>query len=196
MLAIQPNLANWADRLQANIDILNADSQRRQIVTLGETVAAFAAAYVKGSDGKAYNAQGVSGMLPVVGLANEAGNLNDQIRLVTFGVVTNPSWTWTPQKLLIASAATAGLLAEATSPLTMGSQNLFRLWPFSLTATSIFVCPSLASRMDFKAAPYTTAGKPATKRGFSRAADIHHRLRIDRAIIGLLGSRFCLAFCQ
>tara|TARA_Y100000310_G_C20526344_1_gene736244 strand:+ start:351 stop:947 length:597 start_codon:yes stop_codon:yes gene_type:complete len=81
-------------------------------VTYGETIAAFDAVYRKDSDGKWYKAK--AGVDWAMGIALEAGVVDDEKRVVMFGRVYNTAWAWTTGDWVALSAATAGALVAVT----------------------------------------------------------------------------------
>lgn len=158
---LQESMPNWATRIQANKDIANSQTQRRALVTLAATVAAHKAVYIQASDGHANLAQsGVT--LPALGIVNEAGNNGDQVRVITFGVVDDGSWGWTPGAVLAVDPASAGGLVALGSGAAFGPDLPIQVMAIALTATRIFVCPSAPLKLSYKPGSYTVSTKPAT----------------------------------
>lgn len=121
----------WNAILKGDIEKLDDFLHSRILGTLGETVAAYEPVYLK-SDGKYWKAQSAAGKLPCAGLAIEAGNADDQIRIIRLGPITNGSWSWTvPDKVYISNTA-GGLTQNRPSAF---AQAIGR----PLTTTSLFV---------------------------------------------------------
>jgi hypothetical protein len=124
------------------------------MATLGETVAIGDALYLK-SDGKYWKAKAVASQQPARGIAIEAGNADDEIRIQRVGPIVVTGWSWTGDvgDKLFLSDSTSGALTE-TRPMEF-AQTL----GFILSATSAFLLFREPSPIHFG---YTAAPSPPT----------------------------------
>jgi len=112
LYTIDFGVQGWDALLTSNFEKLDAVIPSRILGTLGETVAAYDALYLK-SDGKWYKAQADGSKQPCLGIAMESGAADDQIRVFRVGKVTNSGWSWTtPGNPLYLSPTTAGEITE------------------------------------------------------------------------------------
>jgi hypothetical protein len=151
---VELSLPNWNEILKGSIEDLDSFLQTRILVTLGETVALGEALYPK-SDGKWWKAKAVAVQLPAKGLAIEAGNADDEIRVQRIGEITVPGWSWAgdPGDPIFLDGSTNGALTESR-PLAF-AQNLGHI----LSSTSIFITINEPSPIHFG---YTAAPDPPT----------------------------------
>ena len=123
----------WNAILKGSIEDIDDFLHTRILATLGETVAAYEAVYLK-SDGKYWLAQGAAGMIPCRGIAIEGGSADAQKRIARLGPLTNGSWSWsTVGGRIYVSTSTPGALTQ-TKP-TAFAQCV----GLALSTTSMFV---------------------------------------------------------
>ena len=125
----------WNGILQSNMEKVESNLYSNDLGTLGETVAQYALVYLN-SDGKYYRARATTGTAPAMGIALEAGILDDEVLILQLGQVTNVAWSWTPGQLLYLSSVTYGGFTT-----TSGTQSL----GYAKSATEIFFQPDFAA---------------------------------------------------
>ena len=83
-------VTGWNGIVTANMQKMEAHLHSRFLVTLGETVAEQDALYISPDDGLAYKAQALAdgSKQPALGLAVDAGDSGEQIRVQRVGLVT------------------------------------------------------------------------------------------------------------
>ena len=131
---IDYSVQGWDSILATDMEKLDDIIPTRSIVTLGETVAAYDALYLKAADSKWYKAQADGTKQPSLGLACESGALDDEIRLHRVGEITNTSWAWaTIGAPIYLDPTTAGALTQ-----TRPASNI-QLVGYALSATKMLV---------------------------------------------------------
>lgn len=138
------SVTGWNGILKSGMEELDGYLHTRILATLGETVAAYESVYLK-SDGKYWKSKAAATQQPTIGLAIEAGNADDEIRIQRVGPITNVGWSWSGGvggKIYV-SDATDGALVE-TRPLAFAQRI-----GFVLSATSIFLMVEEPSPIHF-----------------------------------------------
>ena len=102
----------WNGILTSNMQRIDDNLHTFILITLGETVAISEALYLA-EDGKWYKAKGDVQRQPSWGLAVDAGNINDQIRMQRVGPFADGSWTWTVGRPIWLSPTTPGGLTQS-----------------------------------------------------------------------------------
>lgn len=129
---IDYSVAGWDTILATDMEKLDDMIATRIFGTLGETVAAYEAVYVK-SDGKYWLAKADGVMQPALGLMIESGDADDEKRVQRVGEITNPAWSWANVgDYVYLDASTAGALTQ-----TMPAGNI-QVLGIALSATTIF----------------------------------------------------------
>ena len=121
----------WNDILQGNMEKVEDNLYSNALGTYGETIAQYEALYLS-SDGKYYRARAISGKLPCIGIALEAGVLDDSIKILQLGEVTNGAWAWTVGGVLYLSSSSYGTLTQTSGTQIVG---------YAKSATQIFFNP-------------------------------------------------------
>jgi hypothetical protein len=102
----------WNAILTANMEKLDAGLHTYLEGTLGEALSQYEAGYV-GLDGKWYKAQADDlSSMPCLGVAIEAGALDEVIRFQRIGPIENVAWAWEPGKPVFLSRYVAGGLTQ------------------------------------------------------------------------------------
>ena len=135
---IDYSVQGWDSILATDMEKLDDIIPTRSIVTLGETIAAYDALYLKAVDSKWYKAQADGIKQPTLGLACESGALDDEIRLHRMGEITNTSWSWANiGSPIYLDPTTAGALTQtqpASNPQLVG---------YALSATKMLALISM-----------------------------------------------------
>jgi hypothetical protein len=150
------SVTGWNGILKGSIEDIDDHVHSRLLVTLGETVAKGEALYLK-SDGKYWKAKAVATQSPTKGVAIEAGNADDEIRIQRVGLITVTGWSWSGgvgTKLYL-SGGTDGALTE-TRPLKFAQQVGYVI---SATSAFLFVEEPSPIHFGYEASP-ATAGWP------------------------------------
>jgi len=126
------SVQGWDAIMETDMEILDDVIASRILATVGETVAAYEAVYIK-SDGKVWLATADGTDMPAIGLMIESGVADDVKRVQRSGVITNVAWSWsTIGGYVYLDPTTAGDLTE-TAP-GANAQVIGTV----LSATSIF----------------------------------------------------------
>jgi len=154
MDTVDLSLTGWNQILKGSIEELDDFLQTRILATLGETVAKGEVVYLK-SDGKYWKGKAVAAQQPSRGVAIEAGNADDVIRIQRMGPLTVSGWAWTGSSgaPLFVSDSTDGALTE-TRPYAFAQKI-----GFILSATSAFLLVREPSPIHYG---YTSAPSPPT----------------------------------
>lgn len=128
---IDYSVAGWDSILATDMEKLDDVVATRIFGTIGETVAAYQAVYVK-SDGKFWLAKGDGILQPALGIMIESGVADDEKRIQRVGEITNVAWTWTIGGYIYLDPDTAGSLTQ-TEP-AANAQVL----GIALSATTMF----------------------------------------------------------
>lgn len=88
------SVQGWDAIITAAIEAIDTAIPSRELVTLGETVVAYEAAYFEPVDSKWYKAQANGILQPAHGLFLEGGDEDDEVRIHRMGKVTNAGWAW------------------------------------------------------------------------------------------------------
>ena len=93
---IDYSVQGWDTIMASDMEQIDAAIPTRLIVTLGESVVPFQALFLDLDDslGRWSLAQADGTKQPCWGLAVEAGDEDDQIRIHRMGEITNPAWSW------------------------------------------------------------------------------------------------------
>ena len=111
----------------------------KSTVTLGENCSALKAVYIA-SDGKAYKASANSSIneAQVFGITIRAGNINDTVEVITYGVLNDASFSFTiGQELYLKTLGNF----DQVDPMLSG-MVFNKVIGFGLNAGSIFISPS------------------------------------------------------
>lgn len=110
---VELSLTGWNQILKGSIEDIDNFMQTRILATLGETVAKGEVVYLK-SDGKYWKAKAAVGLVPARGMAIEAGNADDEIRIQRIGPITVSGWSLTgsPGDKVFVDDITAGAITE------------------------------------------------------------------------------------
>lgn len=132
---IDYSVQGWDVIMASDMEQIDAAIPSRIIVTLGETVAKYEALWMDESDSLSrwFLAQADGTKQPTFGLAVEAGDESDEIRIWTIGEVTNPAWSWTPGGKIYLDPSTPGALTQVDPIL---NRNIVGI---ALTETTIFI---------------------------------------------------------
>jgi hypothetical protein len=110
---VELSLTGWNQVLKGSIEDIDAFIQTRLLATLGETVAKGDVVYLK-SDGKYWKAKAIASQMPARGMAIEAGNTDDEIRIQRVGPITVSGWALVgnPGDKLFVDETTSGTITE------------------------------------------------------------------------------------
>lgn len=109
-----------------------------QTVTVGASVTAGQVLYVQ-SNGEYYPADAVSSTaMNAVAVATQSISLGGQCVILSGGLFTNPSWSWTVGGSLYVSSSTPGGLTQ-TQP--SGSGNIIEYVGYAVSATEVYFNP-------------------------------------------------------
>ena len=110
---VELSLTGWNQVLKGSIEDIDNFMQTRILVTLGETVSKGDVVYLK-SDSKYWKAKAVVDQQPARGMAIEAGNADDEIRIQRIGPITVSGWSLTgnPGDKLYVDDTTSGTITE------------------------------------------------------------------------------------
>jgi hypothetical protein len=137
LYTIDYSVQGWDAILAADMAKLDDVIPGRILGTLGETVAAYTPVYLKAADGKFWKAQADGANQPCRGLALEAGDADDEVRIVWLGEVTNGAWAWTVNGPIYLSAAVLGGLTQ-----TPPGGNI-QVIGYAITSTRILLFPAI-----------------------------------------------------
>jgi hypothetical protein len=90
---IDYSVQGWDAIMTTDMEKLDAVITSRILATVGETVDAYEAVYIK-SDGKVWLAQADGTAMPAIGLMIESGVADETKRVQRSGVITNVAWSW------------------------------------------------------------------------------------------------------
>lgn len=151
---IDYSVQGWDAILTADMEKLDDVIPSRMLVTLGETVAAYDALYLN-ADGKWYKAQADGTKQPAFGLAVESGVLDDVIRLIRIGKVTNAAWSWTVAGGVYLDPSTAGAITQ-----TPPSENIQPIGVATASDTIFLVGTMRVNRSSVGLPDATLSGAP------------------------------------
>lgn len=106
--------SGWATTYDANMSLVESSLHTRLRVTLGETISLYDVLYIN-SDGKAYKASTSTFPRPAIGMAVEAGVVDDVINIQRVGKITNPAWDFKYLGWAVYLSATAGGVTQVES---------------------------------------------------------------------------------
>jgi len=109
-----------------NTDMDKIEQGYQILAIAGEPIAQFAAVRFNNSDGKIYNALDTN---EVLGIAKIAATTGATIYVGTWGVLTNPAWTWTTGDVYV-SHSVGGALTQTPTAVRIGK---------ALSATEVLV---------------------------------------------------------
>lgn len=151
---VELSLTGWNQVLKGSIEEIDSFLHTRIMATLGETVAIGDALYFK-SDGKYWKAKAVASQQPARGIAIEAGDADDEIRIQRMGPIVVSGWAWAGDvgaKVYLDDSIDGGL--TETRPLEF-AQTV----GFILSSTSLFLLFRETSPIHFGyTAPPTPTG--------------------------------------
>ena len=131
---IDYSVQGWDAIMATDMEIINAMIPTRIIGTLGETVTAYQALYLKAVDSKWWLAQADGAKQPCQGLAVESGIATGEIRIHRMGEIINAGWAWaTIGGPIYLDPSTPGALTQ-TSP----SENI-QIIGYALSATKVLL---------------------------------------------------------
>lgn len=131
---IDYSVQGWDAILATDMEQLDDVIPARVLGTLGETVASYQAVYLKASDSKWHLAKADGVLQGFVGIALEAGDEDDPIRIVKLGEIVNAAWAWANiGQPVYLSPSTAGALTQ-----TKPAGNV-QIVAYALTATTLLV---------------------------------------------------------
>jgi hypothetical protein len=110
--------SGWNAVVWANFQKVDAGlDSRLPVLVAGEAVDQHEAVYLNPSTGKVELAQADGSQQPCIGLAVEAADTDEEIRIQREGAVTNAGWSWTVGGVVYLSSSTPGGLTQTpTSP--------------------------------------------------------------------------------
>ena len=131
---IDYSVQGWDAIMAADMEKIDDMIPTRIIGTLGETVTAYQALYLKAADSKWYKAQANGAKQPCQGLAVEGGDASDEIRIHRMGEIINAGWAWaTVGGAIYLDPSTVGALTQ-----TPPSANI-QVIGYALSATKMLV---------------------------------------------------------
>ena len=127
-------LSGWNAIIWANFQKVDAGlDSRLPALVAGEAIDQYEAVYLNPSTGKADLALADGTQQPCIGLAVEAADADEDVRIQREGAITNTGWSWTVGGLVYLSNSTPGGLTQ-----TPPSPNR-QVIGYALTATCLVI---------------------------------------------------------
>jgi hypothetical protein len=139
------SVQGWDAIMTTDMEKIDDMIPTRILGTLGETVTAYQALYLKAADSKWWKAQADGAKQPCLGLAIEGGSADDEIRIHRMGEITNAGWSWaTIGAPIYLDASTAGAMTQ-----TKPSANI-QIVGYALSATKMLtlIMPDIPWEVD------------------------------------------------